>query len=195
MSSNITMAKFTRGICVLLCLSWTNNASAQRRLGPIALVPNKAIAVAKINWIVVRHDDYFHAMLNTEDLERALSQLDISGDQIAELVAFSGINSSRTGLVGGVVSGSFNASSVNARLQSGDYTSYSYKNQRVYTNPRTGDYFVLLRSRRLAFGSQKAVEGVVDVQTDPRLSITREPPFNSLLNIFITTPRPITPLI
>ncbi len=167
-------------------------ASAQRRPNPITAVPRTAIAVAKINWTVVRQDNYFRAMLKTEELERALAQLDIAGNQLNEMAVFSGINSTRMGTVGGIVRGTFGAATVNARLGSSNFTNYSYKGRRIYSNTSTGDYFTLLRSGMLAFGTQKAVEGVIDVEMNPRQSVTREAPFNSVLAEFIDSRQPIS---
>lgn len=168
------------------------NAPAQRPLHPIGLAPKSAVAVARINWKLVRQDDYFRAMLKTGEFERAMQHLDIAGDQITELAIFSGINSSRSGIVGGVFRGTFRSAAVKARLASTEFTNYSYKGQSVYGNPRTGDYFALLKSGMLAAGTQKGVEGVIDVETNPRLSMTRQPPFSSVLAEFVVSRQPIS---
>jgi len=70
--------------------------SAQSRISPIGLVPPSAVAVAKLNWTVIRQDDRFRRMLNADQLDRALAQLKINGTDISDIVIFSGINSSPT---------------------------------------------------------------------------------------------------
>jgi hypothetical protein len=182
----------TIGFLLAAVLSFTASTALAQRSSPIAFVPNSAVAVGKINWTVVRQDNYFRAMFKTEEMERALSQLNVTGDQITDLVVFSGINSSRSGTLGGILRGSFRPSTINARLASPEFTNYLYKGQRIYTNGRTGDYSALLRSGLLAFGTRKGVEGVIDVEHNPRLSVTREPPFNSILSTFVASRRPIS---
>lgn len=186
------LSRFTLILIILAGWGAVHHARAQRRASPITLVPNSAVAVAKINWANVRHDNYFRAMLKTDDMERVLAQLNVAGDQITDMAVFSSINSSRSGTLGGIFRGTFRSSAVTARLSRPEFTNYSYKGRTVYTNTRTGDYIALLRSGMLAVGTQKGVEGVIDVEINRRMSLTREPPFSSVLADFVGSRRPIS---
>jgi hypothetical protein len=44
----------------------------------------------------------------------------------------------------------------------------------------------------LVVGSRRGVEGVIDVETSPRLSLTSKPPFSTLLNRFAVSRQPIS---
>src|SRR5438128_9162419 len=92
--------------------------SGQRLLVPIRFVPPTAVAVAKLNWTVVRQDDRFRAMLNADQLARSLAQLNISGNDVSEIIIFSGMNSSPTGFLGGIFRGTYSVPAVAAKLRS-----------------------------------------------------------------------------
>ncbi len=178
-------------VCLLLSLGFSS-ASAQGQRNPITLVPRSAVAVAKINWTVVRQDNYFRAMLKTDEMDRALAQLKIHGNEVSELVIFSGINSSHSGLLAGVFRGSYNAAAVTAELKSQNLTEQIYKGRAIYIDPGEGTCATVLRSGMLVVGSQKGVEGAIDVENNPRLSLTTKPPFSTLLARFAASSQPIS---
>jgi len=181
-----------RSCFLLLVLVCAAEASAQSRVTPITLVPPNAIAVAKINWSVVRQDDRFRAMLNADQLDKALAQLKISGDEISEIVIFSGINSSPTGVLGGIFRGTYSVAAVSAQLKSQGFIEDAYKGRTVYVDRRDQSCSSILRSGMLAVGSRKGVEGVIDVEINPRLSLTSKPPFTTLLTRFARSRQPIS---
>ncbi len=98
-------------ICLLVFACFTSVAKAQRG-SAVALVPQRAVAIARLNWKLVRSDAQFRSMLNANQLDRALSDLNINGSQISEIVIFSGINTSPNGLVGGIFEGSYDVGQV-----------------------------------------------------------------------------------
>lgn len=177
--------------CVLLVSLGCGTVVAQPAAKPILLVPPSAVAVAKLNWTVIRQDDRFRAMLNADQLDRALSQLNINGNDISEIVIFSGLNSSPTGFLGGIFRGTYNASTLTAKLKSQRLTEETYKGRAVYVE-RDQSCSTVLRSGMLAVGSRKGVEGVIDVELNPRLSLTSEPPFSTLLSRFVVSRQPIS---
>jgi hypothetical protein len=185
-------SKKVRSCFLLLVLVCAREASAQTRVTPIRLVPPNAVAVAKINWTVVRQDDRFRAMLNADQLDKALAQLKISGDEISDIVMFSGINSSPTGVVGGIFWGTYSVAAVNAQLKSQGFIEDVYKGRTIYVDRRDQSCSSVLRSGMLAVGSRKGVEGIIDVEINPRLSLTSKPPFTTLLTRFARSRQPIS---
>jgi len=169
-----------------------SNVVAQRSMNPIALVPPTAVAVARINWTVVSRDARFRAMLNADQLDRGLAPLKISGSDVSEIVLFSGINSSPSGVVAGVFRGTFNLPAVNAALKSQSSSELKYKGHTVYFNQVDRSSATILRPGMLVVGSQKGIEGVIDVALNPRESLTSRPPFNSLLGRFVRGKQPIS---
>lgn len=176
-------------ICLSALSSSVNNVLAQNA---VALVPRSAVAVAKLNWTIVRQDDRFRTMLNADQLDRGLAQLKINGSEVSEIVIFSGINASPTGLLAGIFRGSYSAQAVTTQLNSQNLTETIYKARTIYFNPTDKSCATILRSGMLVIGSQRGVEGVIDVETNPRSSLTRRPPFNSLLAKFAASRHPIS---
>jgi hypothetical protein len=181
-----------RSCFLLLVLVCAREASAQSRVTPISLVPPNAIAVAKINWTVVRQDDHFRAMLNADQVDRALVQLKTNGNELSEIVIFSGINSSPTGVLGGIFRGTYSVAAVSAQLKSQGFIEDVYKGRTVYVDRRDQSCSSILRSGMLTVGSRKGVEGVIDVEINPRLSLTSKPPFTTLLTRFARSRQPIS---
>jgi hypothetical protein len=92
--------------CLLVFACSAAVAIAQKK-SAVALVPQGAVAISKLNWNVVRNDTQFRSMLNADQLDRALRDLNINGSQISEIVFFSGINTTSSGLIGGIFEGSY----------------------------------------------------------------------------------------
>lgn len=178
---------------LVLCLGLGLTAvSAQTRISPIGLVPPSAVAVAKLNWTVIRQDDRFRRMLNADQLDRALSQLKIDGADISDIVVFSGINSSPTGVLAGIFRGTYSVAEVASQLNSRGLRAEVYKARTIYFNPADQSCSTLLRSGMLVIGSRKGVQGVIDVETNPHQSLMRRPPFSSLLARFVASKQPIS---
>lgn len=179
-------------VCLAVMSLWFSGAAAQRRADPVGLVPRSAVAVAKLNWNIVRDDDKFRSMLNAEQLDRALSELNIRGSQISEIVIFSGINTSPSGVVGGVFVGSFDVGSVRTALESGSYAKRNYLGRVLYWNEVDQSCTSLLKSGGLVVGSSKAVEGVIEAEMNHRTSLTVRPPFTTILRRFVASRQPIS---
>jgi hypothetical protein len=130
-----------------------SNVAGQRRVRAVALVPPSAVAIIKLDWTVVQQDERFRAMLNSDQLDRALEQLKISGRDISEVVVFSGINSSPSGVVGGIFRGSYSIPVVTAQLRSQNLTEQIYKKRTIYLNPLDKSCSTILRSGMLVVGS------------------------------------------
>src|SRR5689334_2780459 len=118
--NNLAIHKLTLlmrlGVCLLSLVFIPSIAVAQRRGSGVALVPQRAVAIAKLNWNLVRSDPQFRSMLNADQLDRALNDLNINGSQISEIVIFSGINTTPSGLIGGIFAGSYDIAAVKATL-------------------------------------------------------------------------------
>lgn len=168
------------------------NVEAQTSVKPILLVPPSAVAVAKLNWTVIRQDDRFRTMLNADQLDRSLAQLNISGSDVSEIIIFSGMNSSPTGFLGGIFRGTYDPGAVTAKLRSQGFSEDLYKGRTIYTDQRDQSCTSILRSGTLVVGSRKGVEGVIDVEMNPRLSLTSKPPFTTLLSRFAVSRQPIS---
>ena len=192
MAPLITKRLLSVCIVVLGLSASFSSAVGQRSVNVISLVPPTAVAVVKLNWTVVQQDERFRAMLKADQLNRALEQLKISGRDISEVVVFSGINSSPSGVVGGIFRGSYSVPVVTAQLRSQGLTEQIYKKRTVYLNPRDNSYLAILRLGMLVVGSQKGVEGVIDVDDNPRTGLVLRRPFTSLLAKFVNSRQPIS---
>jgi hypothetical protein len=169
-----------------------SEALGQRQRNAISLVPPTAVAIVKLNWTVVQQDERFRAMLNANQLDRALAQLKISGKDISEVVVFSGINSSPSGVLAGIFRGTYSVSAVTAQLRSQNLTEQIYKRRTIFLNSVDKSCATILRSGMLVVGSQKGVEGVIDVEDNPRTSLVLRRPFTSLLARFVNSRQPIS---
>lgn len=180
------------GVCLCIGVIGVSQASAQRSISASRFVPPTAVAVVKLNWTVVQQDERFRAMLKADQFDRAFEQLKISSRDISEVVVFSGINSSPSGVVGGIFRGSYSVPIVTAQLRSRGLTEQVYKKRTVYLNPSDTTYLTILRSGMLVVGSQKGVEGVIDVEDSPRTGLVLRRPFTSLLARFVNSRQPIS---
>ena len=194
--NNLAIHKLTLLVRLAFCLfslaCLPAVAVAQRGGGAVALVPQRAIAIAKLNWNLVRSDAQFRSMLNANQLDRALNDLNINGSQISEIVIFSGINTTPSGLVGGIFDGAYDAAAVKASLESRSFRKKNYLGRVLYCNDADGSCTSLLRSGRLLVGTQQAVEGVVDVEANPRSALTLRKPFTTMLRTFVLGRQPIS---
>lgn len=179
-------------VCLFSLACIPSIAIAQRGGSAVALVPQRAVAIGKLNWNLVRSDDQFRSMLNANQLDRALSDLNIDGSQISEIVIFSGINSTPSGLIGGIFDGSYDAAAVKSTLESRSFRKRNYLGRILYCNDADGSCTSLLRSGRLLVGTQQAVEGVIDVEASPRSALTRRKPFTTMLQKFVLGRQPIS---
>lgn len=179
-------------ISLVILGSGTRNVAAQTSARPILLVPPSAVAVAKLNWTVIRQDERFRTMLNADQLDRSLAQLKISGNEVSEIIIFSGINGSPTGVLGGIFRGTYSVSAVSSQLKSKGFTEDLYKGRTIYIDQRDQSCSSILRSGMLVVGSRRGVEGVIDVEVNPRLSLTSKPPFSTLLARFAVSRQPIS---
>lgn len=167
-------------------------AAGQSRISPIDLVPRSAVALARLNWTLIRQDDRFRRMLNADQLERALAELKINRTDISDIVIFSGINSSPNGILAGVFRGNYNVAEVTSQLKSQRLRTEAYNDRTIYFNPADQSCSTLLRSGMLVMGSRKGVQGVIDVETNQRLGLMRRTPFSSLLAKFVAGKQPIS---
>ena len=194
--NNLTSHKLTLLLQLSLCLlglaCFPSTATAQRGASAVALVPQRAVAIVKLNWNLVRSDVQFRSMLNANQLDRALSDLNISGSQISEIVIFSGINTTPSGLIGGIFDGSYDVAAVKAILESRSFRKKNYLSRVLYCNDADGSCTSLLRSGRLLVGTQQAVEGVIDVEAHPRSALTVRRPFTTVLRKFVVGRQPIS---
>lgn len=179
-------------ICLFSFAYIPSIAVAQRGGSAVALVPQRAVAIGELNWNLVRSDAQFRSMVNANQLDRALNDLNIKGSQISEIVIFSGINSTPTGLVGGIFDGSYDAAAVRSTLESRSFRKMNYLGRALYCNDADGSCTSLLRSGRLLVGTQQAVEGVIDVEANPRSALTRRKPFTTMLQKFVIGRQPIS---
>jgi hypothetical protein len=131
-------------------------------------------------------------MLNANQLDRALNDLNINGSQISEIVIFSGINTTPSGLIGGIFGGSYDVAAVKATLESRSFRKSNYLGRVLYCNDGDGSCTSLLRSGRLLVGTQQAVEGVIDVEMNPRRALTLRKPFTTMLRKFVLGRQPIS---
>lgn len=180
------------GVCLFSLVSVSQIAVAQRGRDAVALVPQRALAIVKLNWKLVRSDSQFRSMLNANQLDRALNELNINGSQISEIVVFSGINTTPRGLIGGIFDGSYDPAAVKATLESRSLRKTNYLGRAVYCNDADGSCTSLLRSGRLLVGTQQAVEGVIDVEANPRGALTLRKPFTTMLRRFVLGKQPIS---
>ena len=193
--NNLAIHKLTLllrlSICLLVFACFPSVATAQKG-SAVALVPQQAVAIAKLNWTLVRSDGQFRSMLNADQLDRALSDLNIDGSQISEIVIFSGINSTPSGLIGGIFEGSYDAAAVKSTLESRSFRKRNHLGRVLYCSDADGSCTSLLRSGRLLVGTQQAVESVIDVEANPRNMLTRRKPFTTMLRKFLLGRQPIS---
>jgi len=174
----------------LLTVACVPSIAVAQRGSVVALVPQRAVAIAKLNWDLVRSDAQFRSMLNANQLDRALDDLDIDGSQISEIVIFSGINTTPTGLVGGIFAGSYDVAAVKAALESRSFPKEKYLSRVLYCDDAS--CMSLLRSGRLLVGTRQAVKAVIDVEANPRSALTLRKPFTTMLRKFVLGRQPIS---
>ena len=194
-SLNALSAKRLLSMCIVaLGLSSSlSNVAGQKQVSAVAWVPPTAVAIVNLNWTVAQQDERFRAMLNADQLDRALEQLKINGKDISEVVLFSGINTSlSSGVVAGIFRGSYSIPIVAAQLRSQNLSEQIYKKRTIYFNPADKSCSTILRSGILVVGSKKGVEGVIDVEDNPRTGLVLRRPFTSLLAKFVNSRQPIS---
>ncbi len=169
-----------------------NATLAQNRSNAMALVPKGAVAVVRLDWNVVGQDDRFRRMLNAEQLDRGLAQLKIKGNEVSEIVVFSGINASPSGTLAGIFSGTFSPQALTAQLKSQNLVETVYRGKIIHFNRTDQSYTSILRSGKLVVGTEKGVQGVMDVEMNPRTGLLLRPPFNTLLATFKANRHPIS---
>jgi len=176
----------------LLVTGCFNVTLAQNRANAMALVPRGAVAVVRLDWNVVGQDERFRRMLNAEQLDRGLAQLKIKGNEVSEILVFSGINASPSGTLAGIFSGTFSPQALNAQLKSQNLVETLYRGRIIHFNRADQSYTSILRSGKLVVGTEKGVQGVLDVEMNQRTGLLLRPPFNTLLATFKANRHPIS---
>jgi hypothetical protein len=165
---------------------------AQRRLSPITLVPPTSVAVVKVNWAVTRKDDRLRAMVKGDQLERVLGTMGVNGDDVAEFVIFSGFNTTPSGTMGMILSGSYDSQQIIGHIKSQGWDDHLYKAHKIYSHPSDNSWMALMRSNLLVAGTRAGVERALDVELSPQTALTTKPPFSSVLARFTASRHPIS---
>jgi hypothetical protein len=81
---------------------------------------------------------------------------------------------------------------VKTTLESRSFRKQKYLGCVLYCNDADGSCTSLLKSGRLLVGTPQAVEGVIDVETNPRSALTLRKPFTTMLRKFLIGRQPIS---
>ena len=173
------MKIFSPGVLLLLAfLSVT--ISGQRNFSPVSLVPEKSIAVLRVNWSQVRANEKLKQIVSGESFAQLANQTGVSENKITEWVVFSDINPTSARGMGIIMAGSFTAQSVVAFAKSKDWKAEKIGTNTAFLNPADNSYLMPLRNGLLAAGTKTGMEKVQGVMVKPRASILGKEPFSAV---------------
>jgi hypothetical protein len=172
------MRKIHRAFFIVLVL--VNCAAAQRAVSPLALVPEKSLAVLRVNWTQVRASERLKRVVGGENFARLSEQTGVQESKITEWVVFSNIDRNFGQESAIVVAGVFSAESVAAFARSKDWRAEKIGALTAFVNPADGSRLLPVRNGLLVAGAKTSVEKAHEAFVKPRSRIGVSEPFASV---------------
>lgn len=168
-------------LLLFFCQAAVTEVAAQKRLGPLALIPPQGIAILKVNWSQTRADSELRKIVRADEFERITQLFGVDAREVAEWVVFSDLKPASTTGLGAILRGSFDSQRVVNTVQERGWREESYRARAVYVYPADGTRLSIVAPGLLAFGSKAGIEGVLDVQAAPLKGLARTRPFSTML--------------
>jgi hypothetical protein len=172
-------------LSIFICLFSAIIAAAQQQqqISPaISLVPDKSVAVLRVNWMKVRGDEKLKRIVNGESFPKIANQIGVSEAKVGEWVIFSDVNATSSRGLGIIVSGNFTAQSIAAFAKSKDWKAEKIgaAGATAYINPSDNSYLLPLRNGLVAAGTKSGMEKVQSVLSKQTAGLIAKAPFNSM---------------
>ncbi len=165
---------------ILACLFLFLSVSAQQNIPAVSLVPDKSVAVLRVNWTNVRKEESLKKIVNGGDFDKVTTQFGLSENKVTEWIVFSDINPASSSGLGIIISGNFTLQSIVQSVEAKNWNLETLNRQKVYVNPTDGSYLLPIRNGLLVFGTKNGVEKVQNAVADPKKRLIRKSPFSSL---------------
>lgn len=169
-------------ICLLIFigLSFLTSVSAQKNISVISLVPEKSVAVLRVDWTKVRGNGKLKQVVNGDSFSNIGSLIGVSEEKISEWVIFSDINPTSSKGMGMIVAGNFTLQSIAQFARSKDWRSEKIGAQTAFVNPTDNSYLLPIRNGLLAAGSKSGIEKVSKVLSRQGKNLISNAPFDSM---------------
>jgi len=168
------------------------NISAQQSFSNISLVPDKSVAVLRVNWAQVRSVEKLKPIANSDNFVKITEEIGISETKVSEWIVFSGISPDSSSGIGMIISGDFTSQSVIQFLKSKSWRAEKIGANAVFVNPVDNSYLLPIRNGLLVFGTKEGVENLQEVLTKRRGSLVSKPPFNSMWTELVASRQPVS---
>lgn len=164
---------------IFACFGLLLNVSAQRNLSAISLVPQKSVAVLRVNWTQVRGNARLRAIVNGDSFEKIENELGVSDAKISEWIIFSDINPTTSTGMGIIISGTFTSAGVIQTAKAKNWKAEKIGANTVFVNPSDNSYLLSIRNGLLVFGTKSGVEKLHGVLVKPQNNLISKPPFSA----------------
>jgi len=171
------------------------SVSAQRNLSPISIVPDKSVAVLRVNWTEVRGSEKLKKIVNGDGFVKIGSQIGVSETKVSEWVIFSDVNPTSSRGLGIIVSGNFTSQSVIQFAKSKDWKAEKIGAGTAYLNPSDNSYLLPIRNGLVAAGTKPGMEKVQSVLSKKIAGLITKAPFSSMWTEVNASRQPVSFMI
>jgi hypothetical protein len=172
------MLKLGSKITILLFAFAISNVLAQS--SAISLVPDKSVAVLRVNWSQVRGNENLKRIVNGNSFSKVANQIGLSEAKVNEWVVFSDINPTSANGLGMIVAGDFTLPGVIQNAKERGWKTETLGKNTAYLNPSDNTYLLPIRQGLLAVGTKKGIEKLQGAMANPKVNLISKPPFNSM---------------
>ena len=172
------MKVFYRSFFIILVLA--HGVAAQRAGSPIALVPDRSIAVLRVDWTQVRASEKLKSIVGGTDFARITAQTGVGESKVTEWVIFSDVSPTFAQSAAIIVAGNFTSASVVAFARAKGWRTEKIGAASAFVNPADNSYLLVIRSGLLVAGAKTGVEKAYQAFGKARGAIVGTEPFSSI---------------
>jgi len=165
-------------LTLLFLISSSGGVWAQRNLSPVSVVPDKSVAVIRVNWTQVRNNEKLKRIVNGDNFAKIENEIGLNDSKVTEWVIFSDIKPTSSAGLGIIIAGSFTSQTVIQNAKTKSWTAERIGTSVVYVNPVDNSVLLPIRNGLVAYGSRAGIEKLQTGLSRPQKNLISKPPFN-----------------
>jgi|GEM_PF-3611304 len=167
-------------LSIFVCFCFVLSISAQQNASAISFVPDKSVAVLRVNWTIVRDDESLRNIVKGDDFANLINQFGLNESKLSEWIVFSDINPASSSGMGMIVSGNFTSQNISQNVEANKWNRQMLNQQNVYVNPTDNSYLLPVRNGLFVVGTKAGVEKAQHAFANPQNRLSGKHSFSSL---------------
>lgn len=167
-------------LLILLTALSTFDSFSQRRPTAISLVPDRSVAVLRVDWRRVRLDEELKRVTGGIRFPELVAQIGVNEAEVSDWVVFSdAVPTTATGMAI-IVTGSFTSAAINSFARRRGLKSEKVGAYTAYVIPEDDSRVMPIGNGLVAAGTKTAIGKIAATVRNPRLSLNGKKPFASV---------------